>query len=52
LITKNLKKFACPKKLMTDLRKMRWETSDLKKKWKNPKKNSGNSGPTPVAHGG
>ena len=31
---------------------MKWETPDLKKKWKTTTKNSGNSGPTPVARGG
>jgi len=30
---------------------MKWETYDLKKMKKNTRKNSGNSGPTPVARG-
>jgi len=37
---------------MSNLRKMKWETWDLKTKWNPPKKNSGNSGHTPVARGG
>jgi len=36
---------------MSDRRKMKWETSGFKKIGENPKKNSGNSGLTPVARG-
>jgi len=31
---------------------MKWKTSNLKNKWKTPKKKEGNSGPTRVARGG
>jgi len=37
-----------------DVRSQKNVVADVQsqKKWKNPKKNSGNSGPTPVARGG